>query len=372
MIVETQDAIASYREAAVGNLPDPPPPRHTILVLDKQLHAFPWESLPCLDGQSVSRITSFYDLHERLIQLRTQQPSTQNNEASAPEIVVSAKHGTCFLNPSGDLTKTQSRFERAVSTIDNSWTVSINSPPSEEQFIAALTPRVRNTPEDTQGSGDPQSHAQSNILLYFGHGSGAQYIRHKHIKRLRTVSLLPRPSSPTPPPLPTQQQRDILPTANLPLLFGCSSAHLHIPGIFNAHGTPVSYLIAGAPAVLGSLWDVTDGDCDAFATETLEAWGLFGRGACCVDVKGKGKGKAGRRGADVRRAQRAKENEEGGNGGDGSGGRGRRVEDGWGEERFGIMCLSEAAARGRRKCYLRYLNGAAMVVYGVPVVLGER
>ena len=35
----------------------------------------------------------------------------------------------------------------------------------------------------------------------------------------------------------------------------------------------------------------------------------------------------------------------------------------------GRMCLSEAVAKSRGECYLRYLNGAAMVVYGVPVFL---
>ena len=54
-------------------------------------------------------------------------------------------------------------------------------------------------------------------------------------------------------------------------------------------------------------------------------------------------------------------------GGDG-GGEGGGVGCGWG---VGRVSLAEAARRGRRECYLRYLNGAACVVYGIPVFLDD-
>ena len=38
-----------------------------------------------------------------------------------------------------------------------------------------------------------------------------------------------------------------------------------------------SYLTAGAPAVVGMLWDVTDKDCDRFAVKAGELWGLVAR-----------------------------------------------------------------------------------------------
>jgi separase len=34
------------------------------------------------------------------------------------------------------------------------------------------------------------------------------------------------------------------------------------------------------------------------------------------------------------------------------------------------MALDEAVAKAREVCQLRYLNGAAPVVYGIPVSLG--
>ena len=56
------------------------------------------------------------------------------------------------------------------------------------------------------------------------------------------------------------------------LLFGCSSGRLRARGVFGCNGTALAYLVAGCPAVLGCLWDVTDGDCDRFSRATLDAW----------------------------------------------------------------------------------------------------
>lgn len=318
LVVETQDALQSYHEAyeATHNQQA----RHTILILDKQLHAFPWESLPCLDQRSVSRLSSLYDLRERILAMR------QEPEALEPGYHIPIKTGTYILNPSGDLTKTQSRFEKPLSALHD-WTSIIKQPPAEDAFLKALTPASAISPtSDSQSS--------SSLLLYFGHGSGAQYVRSRRIKRLRT-----------------QRQTNASPsvTCNTTLLFGCSSASLREVSEFEPYGTPKTYLAAGAPALLGSLWDVTDGDCDAFAGGVLERWGLLEKGACAqVESGKKKKGRAA--------AKKAKQMEE------------REEDEG---EKGRKMCLSEAVARSRGECYLRYLNGAAMVVYGVPVFLAK-
>ena len=41
------------------------------------------------------------------------------------------------------------------------------------------------------------------------------------------------------------------------------------------------------------------------------------------------------------------------------------------ESTCGKQSLVEAVNRSRSACYLRYLNGAAPVVYGIPVYLGD-
>lgn len=99
----------------------------------------------------------------------------------------------------------------------------------------------------------------------------------------------------------------------------------------------------------------------------LERWGLLDSGACSgieagkkrkgKVVKGNGMGKGVRREEDKGKA-RGKEGDE-------------MEGQGHGQEHGRKMCLSEAVARSRGECYLRYLNGAAMVVYGVPVFLAK-
>ena len=83
----------------------------------------------------------------------------------------------------------------------------------------------------------------------------------------------------------------------------------------------------------------------------MERWGLLEKGACKESEakrSGKsGKGKSKGKGAVVKSSV--------------------ELEVEMGE--VGKMCLSEAVAKSRGECFLRYLNGAAMVVYGVPVFL---
>ena len=69
----------------------------------------PWESLPCLEGLSVSRLPSLECLRERLM-LR-QAPKMIDNETTHVEFHIDKSNGTYVLNPSGDLKATQENFE---------------------------------------------------------------------------------------------------------------------------------------------------------------------------------------------------------------------------------------------------------------------
>lgn len=348
MTVEIHSALQLYLEAA-GNDSRDREGRHTILVLDKQLHTFPWESLPCLEGQSVSRVSSIVELHERIMAMEKQSSEIEG-------LQVSPANGTYILNPGGDLNNTQSRFQAPLSTLSASprnWSSIVERNPTAEEFLAAL--KHVETPTSSP------SNAQNRILLYFGHGSGEQYLTHRRIKALRYQHWSPSPdsigrvshpedsdssSNPAPMSLPTMNA-----AISVPLLFGCSSASLKLHGEFEPHGTPQSYLCAGAPALLGSLWDVTDGDIDRFASNVLERWGLLEGGTFAAhEAKSangrKSKGRAARKLANSATSKNPES-----------------------EADFGKMSLSDAVARSRGQCYLKYLNGAAMVVYGVPVYL---
>ena len=116
-------------------------------------------------------------------------------------------------------------------------------------------------------------------------------------------------------------------------------------GDYEPFGTPLDYMHAGSPALLANLWDVTDKDIDRFAQSVLDKWGLFEQkqqpeltSPVKKSGKGKGKGRAVREPAPL-------------------------------IEREAPVSLDTAVARSRDACILRYLNGAAPVIYGIPVSL---
>ncbi|CEJ62125.1 hypothetical protein PMG11_10635 [Penicillium brasilianum] len=261
MVVDTLDALRGYHEAAREELATRSP-SHTVLVLDKALHLFPWESLPCLQGFPVCRVPSLECLRERVLNFRDSHSGA----------VIKRTSGSYLLNPTGDLRTTQETFEGDLSKLE-SWTGMVNREPSEDEFRASLETK--------------------DLFLYFGHGSGAQYIRGRTVKRLTRCAVA--------------------------FLMGCSSGTLTEAGEYEPYGTPMNYLQAGSPALVATLWDVTDKDIDRFATSTFDTWGLVEK----------------------------KEN----------------------TPRSGDGGLDTAVAGARASCVLKYLNGAAPVVYGVPVFL---
>lgn len=280
IVVETLDALRSAFDAARRNGPIDEP-NHTILVLDKSLHAFPWESLPCLQGMPVSRMPSLRCLRERIMQMRS-----EDMKGSSPGLHVDRRKGSYILNPAGDLRSTQKAFEKPLSGLEN-WRGIVQREPEEEEFKRSLE--------------------SDDLFLYFGHGSGAQYIRGRTIRRLERCAVT--------------------------FLMGCSSGSLTETGEYEPYGTPINYIHAGAPALVSTLWDVTDKDIDRFAMSVFEKWGLVEG-----DTPSR-KGVKGKKGVSV------------------TGGEG------------GKSSLDECIARSRDACFLKYLNGAAVVVYGVPVFL---
>lgn len=152
-----------------------------------------------------------------------------------------------------------------------------------------------------------------DIFLYLGHGSGSQYIRSRTIRNLEHCAIA--------------------------LLMGCSSGVLTEAGDFEPFGTPMNYIRAGCPALLANLWDVTDKDIDRFSYTVLESWGLFHKSEASLPrspVKRGGRGRTKKQTSNIK---------------------------------IDRVSLDEAVAKGRGSCRLRYLNGAAPVIYGVPVFL---
>ena len=303
MVIETTDALKHYHSCASSA---PTPNRHIILILDKHLHSFPWESLSCLEGLSITRLPSLLNLQQRIKDYKC-TPQRYNHESlrtTNEGHLVNVKKGASILNPSGDLSQTQKFIQPVLQNLPPEWKHIAARFPTQDEFSDALT--------------------SSDLLLYFGHGSGAQYLPNSVLRKsdVRAVTWL----------------------------MGCSSGAITENGEFEPHGTVLSYLMAGAPAVLATLWDVTDKDCDRFSLKCGEMWGLWAE-----DVSQK---------IELPRRPAGKK-------ADGCGGRknkGQRSLD-VGERERERMSLDEAVMRSRDACYLRYLNGAAPVVYGIPAYL---
>ena len=321
VVVEITDALNSYHTAAKSSK-DSQEQTHTILVLDKSLHIVPWESLPCMQGVAVSRVPSLACLRRSILEQRVSQESEvsssegteQPTEQLHEDHHISRKSGTYILNPGADLKNTQSVFGRPLSSLPLSWTAIEARAPTESEFESALT--------------------KSDLLLYFGHGSGAQYIRGRTIRKMEKCRAVA-------------------------LLMGCSSASLTAPGDFEPHGPVWNYMLAGSPAVVGTLWDVTDRDIDRYAGRLFEEWGLFSRGTF-VEKDGNKKSRSGgsQKGKKKDKAAVVASSSSSDRGDDES-------------ARNGPTSLVEAVAKARDACKFRYLTAAAVCVYGIPVYVGK-
>ncbi|KAB5558251.1 peptidase family C50-domain-containing protein [Coniochaeta sp. 2T2.1] len=313
MVVETFDALHAYHAAAKAAADTTHGSgAHTILVLDKALHTFPWESLPCMQGNAVSRVPSLACLRRQILEAKPPSTSPSNNPSTDNAHPRAGHHipltqGTYMVNPSSDLPSTETTFSAPLQSHLPTWKSFISHKPTEEDFSAALS--------------------TSPCLLYFGHGSGAQYIKGRTVRRLDPGCKA------------------------VALLWGCSSASLADCGEFEVHGTAWNYLMAGCPAVAGTLWDVTDRDIDRFAARTLEGWGMVPPGAIVVDSTAKKAGK--------------KTVAKGGSGG--GGGSTKKAE----QQQTDLSLVEAVSAARDGVCRFRYLTAAAVVVYGIPVYVDK-
>lgn len=275
-VIDLRSALETFRSkltaAAAADASAPVDTDHHIfLVLDKDTCAIPWESIPALRTKAVSRIPSAAFLQDRMElskALRTAPPTGLHSKSDG-NLYLGAKPKSFYLiNPSGDLTRTQERFMPWLSDAKRGFKGISGREPIADELTSALE--------------------NSDLVLYFGHGGAEQYARPARVRALKKCAVT--------------------------MLWGCSSAMLRDQGDFDPVGTPQSYMLSSA-ALVGTLWDVTDRECDGIAEATL---------AMFFDEAEKS---------------------------------GRKVS------------LARAVAECRDKCKLPYLSGA-VVCYGVPVYAG--
>ncbi|KAG5182227.1 hypothetical protein JKP88DRAFT_221290 [Tribonema minus] len=99
---------------------------------------------------------------------------------------------------------------------------------------------------------------------------------------------------------------------------GCSSGRLRGGGEFEPMGMVSAYLVAGSPAVVANLWDVTDRDIDRYCLAVLDAFVVGGGGGAAPPT------------------------------------------------------LAHVVAEGRQVCKMRHIIGYAPVCYGIPLAAAAK
>ncbi|KAI8581925.1 hypothetical protein K450DRAFT_229931 [Umbelopsis ramanniana AG] len=251
---------------------------HTILILDKYTQLLPIECLSGLKGRSVSRLPCLSFLRDRILYARSMHqindPLSTDTASEWSDIVLDGNSAFYVLNPSGDLKKTQAEFQSALQN-RTEWQGTVGQPPMEQQIQNALK--------------------QKDIYIYFGHSGGEAFIRGHVVRQVKHCAVS--------------------------LLMGCSSGLMKPVGQYDPYGNVINYLLAGCPAVVANLWDVTDKSIDRFTKSMMIRWGLLAP--------------PGNQDA----------------------------------SQFKGSSLTEAVAHARFDCPMQYLIGAAPVVYGIPVYL---
>ncbi|KAF9070318.1 peptidase family C50-domain-containing protein [Rhodocollybia butyracea] len=246
---------------------------HLFLVLDKNVQGLPWENIPILRGRSVSRIPSTSFLLDRVQFARLHQPESSGTIDRA---VVNPKNAYYIINPSGDLARTEERFQPWLKSLEKvGWQGISGRPPSELEVLNALQSR--------------------DLVVYFGHGGAEQYVRSHKLRSLPKCAAV--------------------------MLWGCSSGALREMGDFDRVGTPLNYMLAGCPTLVANLWDVTDKDIDTFSQSVFDKLNMT---------------------ADSIKHPPSDHTP---------------------------MSVVQAVAESRKSCKLKYLTGAAPIVYGIPFYL---
>ncbi|KAM0870738.1 hypothetical protein ACQ4PT_039815 [Festuca glaucescens] len=305
----------------VDELSEPVDRNPVILVLDIDVQMLPWENLPALRNQEIYRMPSM-----RSILLALARSTNHHKDASAmapPFPVIDPFDAFYLLNPSGDLISTQDEFYQLFRNYE--WKGNAGDAPTAEELVLAL-----------------RNH---DLFLYFGHGSGSQYVSGKEIEKLDNCAAA--------------------------LLMGCSSGTLHCKGGYAPQGAPLSYLFAGSPSVIANLWDVSDKDIDRFSKALLNSWLQENFKAtktcpkCCrslthefetMTIAAKDNGRQRRKG--TRRGQKQQQTAEIDGGSNCCNCRHRRI----------ASHISEA----RRACRLPLMIGASPVCYGVPTLIRKK
>lgn len=236
-----------------------------LLAIDTDLGCLPWECLPVLRTSKcgVSRLP-----HESFLLSASQATGIDPSSVFY------------MLNPSGDLSVTQSTFQSLFES-QYGWTGSVGAHAGKSDVDDNLAKLEL-----------------SDVFLYCGHGGGEAVVPPRRLAT--SASRVP-----------------------ISILMGCSSGRLErYSAGAESGGTAIEYLLAGSPAVVANMWDVSDRDIDRLTGSLLENW-------LGISTSGEGEESLDNEGVKPERCS-----------------------------------LAVALARSRDACRLPFLVGAATVLYG--------
>ena len=222
-----------------ATVPDPT----ILLILDEDLHRFPFEGMSCFDGRAVSRPAS---LPFVLAKLHEASSSGKQDRFS-----INPHKTSCILDPESNLGATRERIAPFLDELNQDhggeWKVVTGEAPTGEFIKEQLSTR-------------------EGLLLYVGHGAGREYFSRREIEDMIRYEK-------------GELKRGVQSSL---ILMGCSSGRLEsvnrlytkrvgakLPILIEPEGIAQTYIAAGAPCVVANLWDVTDKDIDRFSMDLL-------------------------------------------------------------------------------------------------------
>ena len=213
-----------------------------FLILDEDLHGFPFEGMRSLEGRAVCRTPGLPFVYATLVDNATSKGSRPLIDPSETSYV---------LDPENNLNQTRRRLQPMLEDIPLNkgwnWKGSIGEIPLDNFFEAAL--------EKNDG-----------LLMYFGHGGAQCCFSRRQVNEMILKKKREDSDAAFSPRIRSCRAAIIL--------MGCSSGRLisinkkhsqsleQIPLHYEPEGIALSYLCAGSPCVVGNLWDVTDHDID--------------------------------------------------------------------------------------------------------------
>lgn len=296
-----------------------------LLFVDSDVAQFPLESCPCLRTLEVVRgiapnvtLTAFQrqrgGREARKCMQGTLATGTADSSTSSPR-ESSMLHrgppqgGFFILDPLKDPGCSQGQLQNLLHSLNASrehgtWAGYVGKPfPESSELLSKL--------------------GTEDVFLYMGHGQCAR-------KLLKPEAL--QMGAPVKPGSDKGGPKCV-PLHSVVMLMGCSTAkmcrampstaqsthagwrsHTRTGSEFEGFGMPLNVLIGGAPAMVGALWDVLAGDLEQLACSLLKGWVVGSR-----------------------------------------------------SQKLSPMSLAAALVKAREACKLRFLTGAAVVCYGIPI-----